>query len=476
MRTPLVPVLTVLVGLSPLVLGCASGGNSPLSLETADAGGASSASGGGADGGSSGSGSSGSGSGGNASSSGGSSGSSGGASSSSSGSSSGSGAGGSSSSSSGAGVTDAGSSAAYPGYIAKYAGASAQYYVSPSGSDSNPGTQSEPWATLAHADSAAPGCSVIWFASGTYSASSGRLAHTSGSGTSACHRAFVSQSYGGAHLEAPNNTENGDTTWWSSGSYVDIVGFDISATSCVGVIADGTSETLAYNRVHDVDNASNSPACGNGTGGGGLTSTPGAGQNNLYYANIIWNIGQNQNRFVHGVYVAGPDQVVENNVIYNASGGCIQAYHSPQNIKIVNNTLVKCQNTGMWVGGAACSPGGIGSGYTIANNIIADSPDITGYAINEWCDSGSVTGWVITNNLVYGSGTVSNSYISGASSPLGTVTSSPAFVDEASPASGGDFQLNTGSPAVGAGVATDAPPLDMNGAARSNPPAIGAYE
>jgi hypothetical protein len=242
------------------------------------------------------------------------------------------------------------------------------------------------------------------------------------------------------------------------------------------VIADGTAETLAYNRVHDVDNAGNSPACGNGTGGGGLASTPGAGQNNLYYANVIWNIGQNQNRFVHGVYVAGPDQVVENNVIYNASGGCIQAYHSPQNIKIVNNTLVKCQNTGMWVGGAACSPGGIGSGYTIANNIIADSPDITGYAINEWCDSGSVTSWVITNNLVYGSGTVTNSSISGASIPVGTVTSSPAFVDEASPASGGDFQLNAGSPAIGAGVASDATALDMDGLPRSNPPAIGAYE
>jgi hypothetical protein len=459
MHAPLRPILAVLVGLPTLSLGCASAGAPSPSLDAADAGGSS--------------GSSGSGSGGTTSSSGGSS---GGGSGSSSGSGSGSGSGGSSSSSSGAGATDAGSGGAYPGYIAKYAGASAQYYVSPSGSDSAPGTESEPWATLAHADGAAPGCSVIWFAPGTYSASSGRLAHTSGSGTSACHKAFVSQSYGGAHLEAPNNTEDGDTTWWSSGSYVDIVGFDISATSCVGVIANGTAETLAYNRVHDVDNASNSPPCGNGTGGGGLTSTPGAGQNNLYYANVIWNIGQNQNRFVHGVYVAGPDQVVENNVIYNASGGCIQAYHSPQNIKIVNNTLVQCQNTGMWVGGAACSPGGIGSGYTIANNIIADSPAITGFAINEWCDSGSVTGWVITNNLVYASGTVTNDSISGATSPVETVTSSPAFVDEASPASGGDFRLNAGSPAVGAGTASVAPPLDMNGELRSNPPAIGAYE
>ena len=39
-----------------------------------------------------------------------------------------------------------------------------------------------------------------------------------------------------------------------------------------------------------------------------------------------------------------------------------------------------------------------------------------------------------------------------------------------------NFILRTGSPAIGAGLPTEAPKTDLKGAARPNPPSIGAYE
>ncbi|PSH03952.1 MAG: hypothetical protein CXZ00_09035, partial [Acidobacteria bacterium] len=60
-------------------------------------------------------------------------------------------------------------------------------YVSPSGNDSNAGTSSSPWATLAKAASSVSGCTLVIVQPGTYTVSSGRTAKITGSGTSACH-------------------------------------------------------------------------------------------------------------------------------------------------------------------------------------------------------------------------------------------------------------------------------------------------
>lgn len=355
----------------------------------------------------------------------------------------------------------------YAGYIASYQGYANQYYVSPSGSDSNNGSRSSPWATMTHADANTPACSVIWFASGNYVQSANTYyAHTTGSGTASCHKAFVSENYGGAVISVPNYNQLTGPALWSSGAFVDFVGFDISAPqACTGIYVDGHDSsgnytgTLAYNRVHDIDDASGANKC---NGNGGLS---GAAQ---YYGNVVWNIGFPGNMWVHGIY-ADKGSIVQNNVVYNASGGCIQAGRNPANMIIENNTLYNCKwGIVIYTMSGSVTP----AGNYVANNITANASQYDIYECFASACGGTAGGSnTYTNNISYNSsnhmetGTLQNN-----------LTSDPKVVNAASPASGGDFHLQAGSPAIGAGTHTNAPAHDIDGTTRGNPPSIGAYE
>jgi len=357
---------------------------------------------------------------------------------------------------------------AYAAYIAaNYStakGYTTQYYVSTTGSDSNPGTSASPWATVAHADSASADCSVIWFEPGTWTAASGsRLAHTTSSGTANCHKAFVSTTYGGAIFSAPTNSSDGDMTIWSDGEYVDWVGFNVSGLSCSGLYTTGQYNRIVYNQVHDIDNTSSAPACGNGTGGGGIDFGEGNGANDTILNNFIWNVGYGGNDHVHGIYLTMPGVTVQNNVVYNVTGGCIQAYHAPANDIITNNTLTDCL-WGYVVGGDSTGP----SGIVFNNNIVANN---TQYGIYECgassCGVAMGSGNTYENNITY-----SNSNEMEGGTLANNSTANPNFVKYASPASGGNFALSSGSPAIDTGTAPDAASGNILGATTND---IGAY-
>ena len=343
------------------------------------------------------------------------------------------------------------------------------YYVSATGSDSNSGSQSSPWASLSHADSAAPTCSLVLFGPGTYtlSGTGGEGISTSSSGSSTCHKAYVSTTYGGALLR-PAGSGNGYAAWVENGSYTDHVGFDVNnPNGCEGFYGGGPAGgTYIYNIVHDVANGG-SPAsggwCANGAGGGGIE--PGTNHGTIA-DNVIYNIGYSGNHWTHGIYMGGGNMQIFNNLIYNASGGCIQDYNNSENDVIVNNTLASCGTFGIVLGAATCSSGNNGNDY-VANNIIdADASD--GNLVVS-C-GGTATPSTYTNNLNFGGGAVDVS-------ASNTITTNPDFVNLASPASGGNFELGAGSPAIGAGTSTNAPKVDINGTTRgANSPSIGAYE
>ncbi len=370
----------------------------------------------------------------------------------------------------------------YAAYIASYQAYTNQFYVSPSGSDTNAGTQAAPWATLAHADASAPACSVIWVEDGTYSGGSLPVVHAQVSGTSACHRAFVAVDYGAAFLQSPSNVTNGNVAGsvetnaeavWSSGNYVDWVGFDVSTTSCHGIYADGSNAILAYNRAHDIDNAtvpgqSGPVPCYDG---GGLRFAQTGTQGGLMDRNIIWNTGYSGNTNMNGLHGSNQNQVFTSNLIYNSSGACISVYQYEENDVIANNTMAGCATEGIALG--ADSPGcvgGVGSGLVVANNII--DADASLGNIDAYCSSGTVSG-TFTNNLNYGGGRIN---LGSGGTAVNTVSANPDLVDIASPASGGNFQLESGSPAIGAGIHSYAPTYDLDGNLRANPPSIGAYE
>ena len=362
-------------------------------------------------------------------------------------------------------------------YTAKSSYTSANtYYVSTGGSDSNAGTSSAPWATIAHAASTVSGCALVLVDPGTYTVSSGRTAKITNSGTSACHTAYVATAYASSILNTADNNAN-DPAVWITGSYVDMVGFDINnPMGCMGVYSNGSYINLTYNRVHDVANGSGAYSCGNGVGGGGILGAIGASNYNNWSDNIVWNVGTIGNHYTHGLYTTSSYNTIQNNIVYNAGGACIQAYHQPSHDIITNNTLVGCGYNGFLFGAD--------SGYSFSNSVFSNNAMYgnSGYDIDacgaSGCGVAIGSGNTFSNNDTASSGGNSTGDLSSVGESLvSNITGNPEFVDVASPASGGNFDVASGSPVITAGTSKNAPATDILGVTRNTAdPSIGAYE
>ncbi len=350
------------------------------------------------------------------------------------------------------------------------------YYVSASGSDSNPGTSAAPWATMSHATSTVSGCALVLVQAGTYTVSSGRTAKISNSGTSTCHTAYVATSYASSILNTADNNAN-DPAIWITGNYVDVVGFDINnPMGCMGVYSNGSYANLTYNRVHDIANGSGAYSCGNGVGGGGILGAIGASTYNNWSDNVVWNVGTIGNHFTHGLYTTSAYNTIQNNIVYNAGGACIQAFHEPSNDIITNNTLVGCGYNGFLFGAD--------SGYAYSNSVFSNNvlSGNSGYDISacgaSGCGVAIGAGNTFSNNDTASSGGNSIGDLSSVGQSLtNNITGNPNFVDVASPASGGNFAPNSGSPVITAGTSNKASTTDILGVTRNTTdPSIGAYE
>lgn len=352
---------------------------------------------------------------------------------------------------------------------ANYSGSNT-YYVSSTGSDSNSGSAASPWATMAHAATTVTGCALVLVEPGTYAVATGRVAKITNNGTSSCHTAYVATAYSSSYLVATDDDAN-DATVWINASYVDVVGFDITnPKGCIGVYPSGTYTNLYYNRIHDIDNGTGSYSCGNGVGGGGILGEIGTSTYNIWSDNIIWNVGPSGDHYTHGIYTTSPYVTIQNNVVYNASGGCIQGYHQPSNNIISNNTLVGCY----WGYIIGADSGYTANNMVFNNNIVANN---TQYGIYECgaasCGVAMGANNTYSNNITY-LNTDGNQMEGGTL--VNNLTSNPELVDVASPASGGDFDLESGSPAFAAGTTSDAPLTDILDVSRGTSVTIGAYE
>src|SRR5207249_7225642 len=95
------------------------------------------------------------------------------------------------------------------------------YYVSPTGNDSNNGSASSPWKTIQHAASVVTAGYTVHVAPGTYT----EQVTISNSGTALSRIRFVSDTKWGALMRGTNICRG---AFFVTGSYVDIIGFDIS--------------------------------------------------------------------------------------------------------------------------------------------------------------------------------------------------------------------------------------------------------
>jgi hypothetical protein len=389
------------------------------------------------------------------------------------------------------------------------------YYVSPSGSDSNNGSQGSPWKTIQHSTSAfslGSNGTVIHVAAGTYASG---IDMTRGGTASA--RLVLRCDPGLASATAARGQckiTGGGFGVLVEASYVDVRGFDIGGDPDMNVAVDtgcptsggpgapatcpggGPSQHVVGNYIHDLSQ--------NVSGGAGLPAgCPDDGainelkrgyllQDQQYIGNFIKNVGAGFPSPVGGNcsngidLSAGGGAIVQNNVVINTATTGI-ADHGSCGYVFTNNVVIS--TTDAFVlnhqdAGTYC-PNGLGLN-TVANNYSAN-------VVNHYyqssgapdCVSGRAT--LYSHNITDGAGNDFSPTRSSCDVVTPTGMSHQAgtsfFVNYKTDGSG-DYHLKSssmgvqaGSPqCVGGGTSPCTPSMDLEGVARTSSPSVGAYE
>ena len=317
------------------------------------------------------------------------------------------------------------------------------FYVATTGSDTNPGTLSQPWKTVQKALNALQPGQRALVRAGTYTQD-----HYFGRAGTATAPITVA-AYPGERPVLHAAATSGDTyPMQITGSYFRLQGFVIEN-------AKGISSTNVYldGSAHHVEISDNEIRFSQDQGVFVEATTHHLQLlGNLIHDNGLGHVtGQHQS---HGIYIEGADHLVANNVIHDHPFGFgIQVYPQNSGTLVVGNTVVKSGYSGLVVGG----PGGV-SGITIRNNVFAWNSQ---YGVSH--DSSCPTNTLVDNNVLYGngSGTVQGG-CAGMSTSAGNKTSDPLFVDLAAR----NLHLRTGSPAAEYGRSDFSPPVDYDGQSR----------
>jgi Right handed beta helix region/Protein of unknown function (DUF1565) len=340
-----------------------------------------------------------------------------------------------------------------------------RYFVSPNGSDSNPGSRRSPFKTIQKAaDTVNPGDTVI-VEDGVY---------TMGAPHPSCSRftavvcltrggapdnwvVFKSRNPGGARIDGQNNrVQNGFRFASSKAAYIRIEGFDV-----YGMGNDGSSSGFElYNGGHDVQIVGNQihhigRLCTNTTNGQvGIY----VGRDNvLIEGNTIHDIGRfapgeggcnPSNKFWqnhdHGIYHSrGNDVTIRNNIFYNHQRGwAIQEYpHTRARTIIAHNTFAgpNPNQTGHIVVGGRSDMTDI----KIVNNIFHQP---TGAAID--VGSARFINVVISNNLTTARSITDRLPLMGIAVIDNLLSTDPKFIN----LSALDFRLLPDSAAIDKGM------------------------
>jgi hypothetical protein len=380
--------------------------------------------------------------------------------------------------------------------------ASLTYYVSPSGSDSSPGTESQPFRTIQRAvDVVNPGDTVI-VENGVYTGTGAGTACASASrpivcltrgGTSTSYVTIKARNLWGARLDGQGNTSTEGFRFLATANYIRIEGFEIygignatGSANAFEIYNGGHDAIIARNNIHDIGRL-----CTDTTNGqaGFFVQQPRV----TITRNFIHDIG----RFApgesgcspstgyyknhdHGIYVDGQAEgsgipgasgaTISDNIFSNhKSGWAIQIYPgSLSGLSIVNNTFAfpNPYADGQIILGANTSDA------RIQNNTFYKPK---GSAIYYY--TGTQTNLKVTNNVVYGAA-LTSATPSGMTFS-GNATADPQFVNaQVAPgtAQPSDFELKSTSPAIDRGVPVAAVTVDYDGMVRDSAPDAGAFE
>jgi hypothetical protein len=278
------------------------------------------------------------------------------------------------------------------------------------------------------------------------------------------------------------DTQTGAHGWYVSAQYIIIQDFEITGGTNNGA-ADGIAAGASYlrvigNHIHDVGRACMDTAYGND----GIFTDNGVNHVTIE-RNIIHDIGryaagehgcnpsnayyQNHD---HGLYLdGGSDYTIRNNIFYNCNRGwAIHIYPNPSDhIYIYNNTFAF---PNPWRSGHIILTGNL-SYIDISNNI---SYTPTNGFISYYDGGVTLSNSQARNNLTYGGTINANPPVSGITFSGNLDNTDPKLVDPATY----NFHLQSGSPAIDAGVALIEVTADFEGITRPQGSAydVGAYE
>ncbi len=311
-------------------------------------------------------------------------------------------------------------------------------HVSPSGSDSNPGTQAAPFKTIEKAsEGATPGTTVL-VAPGTYAGSF----NTESSGSWLAPIVYRSEKKWEAKLVG---TEEEEHTWRNEGDHVIIEGFFLSGGSEDGLIESGSYVQVVGNILH-------------GFIGNCVTTYPYDIHDVDFVGNVTFGCGLSEQD--HGIYLGYSGGRVFNNISHGNGGYGIHCWHNCNRMVISNNLLFNNQGGGMVIGqGDAPNEGRVkADDFLVSNNIVMHNLEV---GIEEHGATGSRNRFV--NNTVFQNAGNDFELQSGVQS--GTLVDDPRMVDYR-PDGLGDYRLLPASSSVNSGIPLGAPPVDIRGLQR----------
>ncbi|MGB8651451.1 MAG: right-handed parallel beta-helix repeat-containing protein [Mycobacteriales bacterium] len=237
-------------------------------------------------------------------------------------------------------------------------------YVSPSGSDRNPGTLSRPFRQVSVAARVATPGTVVHVAPGDYAAVT-----SARSGTKGAPITFRSDDRWEAKVRGPGST----SAWTNTGDWVVVQGFDISGSSYSGITTTASHGRFVDNHVHDLV----APNCLRG--GGGIVAESYTATDNDTVGNVIHDIGTpgQECGLIHGIYYQSPAAGrIERNVIHDVSGAGIHLWHNANTVTITGNLVFHNRQDGIAIGGSREGndlPPGVASHVTVTDNVVRDN-------------------------------------------------------------------------------------------------------
>lgn len=358
----------------------------------------------------------------------------------------------------------------------------ATLYVAPNGSDSNPGTESQPFRTIQRAANVVnPGDTVI-VEDGIYtgtgvgtscaSSTSRPVVCLSRGGTSSAWVTFRARNPLGAKVNGDNNRSTHGFRFLSSANYIRVEGFDVygmgssnSGVSAFQIYSGGHDVEIVGNAIHDIGRLCTDHVYG-------MSAVFIQNARVTVAANLIYNIGRfapgeqgcqtstsNYQNHDHGIYVNGKsdgyapgarDIHVVNNRFSNIQRGWpVQVYPDPvNNLQILHNTFAMpnpYRNGHVLLAAST-------SNSRIANNVFYE-PTLAGINFS----SGTHTQLTVTHNL--SSRNISTSQPSGVTF-TGNIANTDPQVSDA------DYIPYPTSPAIDRGLTLAEVTKDINGASR----------